>query len=219
MPPAGSSKVPGVEPRMSRREYQKLYQRNRRGPKKQPSIPGILPGMTRAEKQKVYSHRSAHQREAVEQRKAEICRIHPRLDHEVVLNLLAGCMRRAKSASSSHSSAPLSSHHMELYTEFESREDVVRHFESTFESWMKLDNYGRHNPKGPRTWTIGHHIPRREFDMSNLADARRCWSKQNLFAQDGQENNEMWAHLPENVMQLRDVWPQSWNGIPPSVPN
>lgn len=98
------------------------------------------------------------------------------------------------------------------YTEFPNSQAIADHFESLFEPWMSWDNYGPYNPKGPRTWNIGHRIPLSKYDASNESDFKRCWSKANLFSQCSKENNENRDKMPDDEIlnTLVDVWPLNW---------
>ena len=54
-------------------------------------------------------------------------------------------------------------------------EDLVRHIEGRFESWMSWDNYG----KG---WQIDHILPKSYFKYKSPEDPefRKCWALENL---------------------------------------
>lgn len=106
------------------------------------------------------------------------------------------------------------------HTEFSSREDMLAHFKSTFDTGMSFDNFGKHRVGGPPVWNVGHRIARFHFDSNNPEDVRRCWMKQNLFAQWAQENISAKVKLPDEdeLMRLRDSWPTSWNDKLPSRP-
>ena len=101
-------------------------------------------------------------------------------------------------------------------TEFSSNQDVKDHLESTFDlSWMSWKNHGRLKPgAGPKSvWHIGHRIPCKVYDFSNPEDAKRCFSKANIFAQCAHENISLNDKLPpKDVLEsLRAVWPVSWD--------
>ena len=82
-------------------------------------------------------------------------------------------------------------------------------------------NRGRHVHSSPlRTaWQIGHKIPKDAYDETNNVDMHRCWHPSNLFAQDAAENaSNNSAVLPTNdeLLQMRSVWPCSWNDDVPT---
>jgi len=106
------------------------------------------------------------------------------------------------------------------YTEFASRDDMLAHLKSTFDTGMSFDNFGKHRVGGPRVWNVGHRIARFHFDANIPEDVRRCWMKQNLFAQWAQENLAAKVKFPDEdeLMQLRASWPTSWNDVLPSRP-
>lgn len=98
------------------------------------------------------------------------------------------------------------------YTEFENSDAIATHFESTFEPWMSFDNYGAYRLNEPRRWSIGHKIPLSKYDANDMEDFRRCWSKDNLFAQCAKENNLLKDTMPPDTVlkPLKHVWPKSW---------
>ena len=95
------------------------------------------------------------------------------------------------------------------WTEFDSHNDIKRHFENQFEDGMSWTNYGSGNDK----WNIGHRIARAQYDHSNPEDVRRCWSKKNLFPQWQTENLSLGAKLPSSkvLAGLADVHPIAWS--------
>ena len=103
------------------------------------------------------------------------------------------------------------------YTEFKTSQEVKDHLESTFDGWMNWTNYGKHRLLGPRVWQVGHRIPLCSYDCNDPKDLVRCWSKANLFAQEGKENIELNSTMPPThvLMRLRNVWPLAWNGVCP----
>lgn len=115
----------------------------------------------------------------------------------------------------------LSSNKVYKKTEFKSNADMWDHLDSTMDkTWMNRENRGPHR-KGdpPKThWQLGHRIPIAAYDHDNEEDVLNCWRKINIFAQDAKENLEMSSSLPstEVLLQLRSIWPQSWNGVLPS---
>lgn len=104
------------------------------------------------------------------------------------------------------------------FTEFEGRDDLMAHIESTFEHGMSFSNFGKHLVNGPIVWNVGHRIARFHFDTSNQEDVRRCWMKQNLFAQWAKENLSAHAKFPdeEELLKLQASWPVAWNNKLPS---
>ena len=109
------------------------------------------------------------------------------------------------------------SNRLAKYTEFKTSQEVKDHLEDTFDGWMSWSNYGVHKLLGPRVWQVGHRIPLREYDCNDPKDLVRCWSRANLFAQEGKENIELNSTMPPThvLMALRDVWPLAWNGVCP----
>lgn len=109
------------------------------------------------------------------------------------------------------------SNRLNKYTEFKTSQDVQDHFEATFEPWMNWDNYGIYKLNGPRVWQVGHRIPLFKYNNNDPNDLKRCWSKANLYAQEGKENIESNRAMPtKDVLEcLRHVWPLAWNGVCP----
>jgi len=99
-------------------------------------------------------------------------------------------------------------------TGFASHKDLLDHFASTFEKGMTTENHGA----GPGKWNIGHRIAKAHYDASNEEDARRCWSRENLFAQWALENQQAGIALPptEVLLQLKPFWPVAWQGCVPN---
>ena len=75
---------------------------------------------------------------------------------------------------------------------FADNRDVQEHLVSTFEPWMTLENQGVHRRGDDYNtkWHIGHRIPRAVFDSANIEDMRRCWSRENVYAQCARANVE-----------------------------
>jgi len=95
---------------------------------------------------------------------------------------------------------------------FTGSDDVRTHFEATFEAWMSFANHGRPMPGNPpkTKWQIGHRIPQRLFDSSNLDDVKKCWHRNNLFAQCASVNLKSQDALilsDAELVQLRPLWP------------
>jgi hypothetical protein len=68
-------------------------------------------------------------------------------------------------------------------------EELKKHLESKFESWMNWDNWGVYNPTSwddndPKTWVwqIDHIIPQSRFNYTSMdgEEFRACWSLDNL---------------------------------------
>ena len=96
---------------------------------------------------------------------------------------------------------------------FSDNEDVRQHLESTFDlKWMNWDNHGKYS-KGAAyqtTWSIGHTIPKSIYDASNIEDLKRCWHRQNLFAQDARtnhENNDRNVLTDQELIAMKPFWP------------
>lgn len=95
---------------------------------------------------------------------------------------------------------------------FADNRDAQGHFVSTFEPWMTLENQGvyRRGDDYNVKWHIGHRIPKAIFDSANIEDVRRCWSRENLYAQCARANVENWKKLTQTdaeLLQLQSVWP------------
>ena len=95
---------------------------------------------------------------------------------------------------------------------FSSDEDVTKHFESTFENWMTWDNHGvlRHTHDYEQVWHIGHRIPCAVYNLDDLSDARKCFDRRNLYAQDARENIEFQDRLvltDAELLKLKPIWP------------
>ena len=91
-------------------------------------------------------------------------------------------------------------------------EAVEKHLESTFEPWMNRANYGalRHTDGYKARWHIGHRIPCSLYNLDNLDDARKCFDKRNVFAQDAKENLELGDRLAltdRELLKLKPLWP------------
>ena len=89
---------------------------------------------------------------------------------------------------------------------------VEKHLESTFEPWMDWANHGRLRPDDGYkcVWHIGHRIPCSVYNLDNLDDARKCFDKRNLFAQDARENLELHDSLAltaRELLKLKPIWP------------
>ena len=97
---------------------------------------------------------------------------------------------------------------------FEDNADAEAHFESTkTEPWMKDCAFG------PRTKTtlpktvlqIGHKIPKVWYRHDDEEEIKKCWSRQNLFAQCAVENHEAGDRnflSREQWMALKPIWPK-----------
>lgn len=82
------------------------------------------------------------------------------------------------------------------YLEY-SIDDLIKHLENLFESWMTWKNYGIYNPKtwndnDPLTWTwqIDHIKPVSEFNFSTIKDEefKMCWALNNLRPYSAKQN-------------------------------
>ena len=97
---------------------------------------------------------------------------------------------------------------------FDNNADVDMHFRSTFKPWMTIENNAvyRNGDDYDVKWNIGHRLPVRIFDEENIVDAKRCFSRHNLYAQCARENVENNATLvlsDVDLIALKDVWPES----------
>jgi hypothetical protein len=70
-----------------------------------------------------------------------------------------------------------------------SLDDLIKHLESQFESWMNWDNYGKYDPSiwndnDPSTWTwqLDHIVPQSDLPYTSMSDDnfKKCWSLENL---------------------------------------
>lgn len=104
------------------------------------------------------------------------------------------------------------------YCGFRNVEDVQAHFSSQFLEGMTSKNSGL-DTENTTKWHIGHRIAKAMYDSSNAEDARRCWSKDNLFPQWGKENMHLGVKLPgdDELMKLRAIWPVAWNDELPNA--
>jgi hypothetical protein len=95
---------------------------------------------------------------------------------------------------------------------FSSNEDIQKHFESTFKSWMNWDNHGnlRHDDDYHTVWHIGHKIPCAVYNLNDLGDVRKCFDRRNLYAQDAKYNMQLQDRLAltdEELEALKPIWP------------
>lgn len=95
---------------------------------------------------------------------------------------------------------------------FVDNSDAQAHFVSTFEPWMTMENQGEYRSGDDYNvkWNIGHRLPRSIFDSANIEDVRRCWSRENLFAQCARANVENWkllTHTDAELLALQALWP------------
>ena len=77
---------------------------------------------------------------------------------------------------------------------------------------MTWDNHGRlrHTDGYKTVWNIGHRIPCAVYTLDNLSEARKCFDKRNLYAQDARENLELHDSLvltDAELLALKPVWP------------
>lgn len=105
-------------------------------------------------------------------------------------------------------------------TEFKNEVDARNHFEQLFEDWMTWENAGEYRKKMSykTVWHIGHRVPKSVYDESDIEDMRRCWSKANLYPQDGKDNVTKQTILPSRdvLLSLRSIWPKRWTKSPPA---
>jgi hypothetical protein len=68
-------------------------------------------------------------------------------------------------------------------------EDLMKHLESKFESWMSWENYGIYE-KGKLKWHIDHIIPQSAFKYETAEDLefKKCWELENLQPLEALEN-------------------------------
>jgi len=107
---------------------------------------------------------------------------------------------------------------LKRFTEFQSMSEIADHFRSRLKPGMAIENHGSF-------WSIAHTIPLAWYDHQNIDDLRRAHSKANLGCdyvnptESAKTNNEKWIELPSNdqlLLQGKDSWPLSWNGVIPS---
>ena len=195
MPPKGKSKIPGFVPGMTRTEYHRIYMRNRRGPpKERPQIAGIEPGMNRAEKMKVYRRKYAKSEKG--QIVAANCQARHEEKHHEKLIEQARLHKEIEKVVNQGEKA---------------HTDFTRHLEETFEDWMNWKNYGVYRINGPRKWQLGHRIPRCVYAEHSI-DVARCFSFDNLFAQDAEENAKDHSTdvSPYMLMNYAHILPVAW---------
>lgn len=60
-------------------------------------------------------------------------------------------------------------------------EELVKHLEAQWESWMNWDNYGKHDPTR-KTWQIDHIIPQSKLKFSSFDEDnfKKLWALSNL---------------------------------------
>ena len=101
---------------------------------------------------------------------------------------------------------------------FVDNDDVIAHFESTFAPWMSWDNKG---PKladtAPNTrWQNGHRIPKAWYRHNDLKEAKKCWSRANLFAQCAVENitaGDRNILSRDQWQALKTIWPKQCDNM------
>ena len=109
-----------------------------------------------------------------------------------------------------------SAHRIRNLGTFVDNSDVVKHFMSTFEDWMTMQNHGKYK-KGDvyqSKWNIGHRLPKFVFDVMDVDDLKKCWGRDNLFAQSARENIEQQHGLfstDSELLLLKHIWPKAAN--------
>ena len=99
------------------------------------------------------------------------------------------------------------------YTDFKDLNDIIAHFQSSFNETMTLQNYGV-------AWEIDHIIARKWYNHDDEEDIKRCWSKANLQPLSPKDNNSKRISIPKDELLYTvgvDKWPKSWNGIIPDT--
>ena len=101
------------------------------------------------------------------------------------------------------------------YTQLPCQSALRKHFESTMDkTWMTWQNHGGYRKGMPykTVWQIGHRIPLAAYNPEVPEDVRRCHSIDNMFCQDGRENSELNAKIPDEhvLSKLKHVWPTAW---------
>ena len=97
-------------------------------------------------------------------------------------------------------------------TAFRNGASFKRHIRTTFAGNMSVQNYGTSDG----SWQVGHKIAVAMYDHENAEDVRRCWSPENMFAQDSKENRLLGVKLPNenDLLALRTIWPKGWKDVP-----
>ena len=69
-----------------------------------------------------------------------------------------------------------------------------------------------------KKWQVDHTIACFWYDFTNEDEIRRCWARPNLDPMTTKENQvkNMWLPDHDVLVPLRDFWPSSWKGVPPS---
>jgi hypothetical protein len=76
-------------------------------------------------------------------------------------------------------------------------QELKKHIESQFETWMSWDNHGLYNPKTwddkditTWTWQIDHIIPHSTFQYTSMEDQafQECWALSNLRPYSAKQN-------------------------------
>jgi len=60
--------------------------------------------------------------------------------------------------------------------------ELKKHLESQFESWMNWDNYGVYKTDGKKTWQIDHIIPQSKllYNSMDHPNFKKCWALSNI---------------------------------------
>jgi hypothetical protein len=161
--------------------------------------------------------KNIERRNSLESRKKAIKKRHQKVRNNPGLRLQESL--RASVASRLRGGTKEVSDKFKKFTEFESTQDVVRHFTSKMKPLMTLENYGAF-------WSIAHKIPVCYYDSSIEEDVGRCNSKLNLGCDysisptpTGELTNfQKSTSLPplEELKSMVQCFPLSWNGALPS---
>ena len=96
------------------------------------------------------------------------------------------------------------------------REEFVAHLESHWDEGMSWDNYGYRGGDYETGWDVDHTIPKSAYDHSDPEDTRKAWDLRNLkpmwHTANMEKSNRLWGWRDVPV----ELWPKSWNGIPPT---
>jgi hypothetical protein len=88
-----------------------------------------------------------------------------------------------------------------------------------FRTDMSQANYGVTTP-GVKRWSLDHIIPQHEYDPTDDAELRRCWSLANLAPEWSRDNSSKGARLmllPGRKLPAKEWWPKKWDGEMPAA--